>query len=264
MTVDPGWMGLAAAFGLLLVPLAVMARQGIPMIRQTLVSVARMTVQLLLVGLYLQWVFTMNRWWLTSLWLLAMVAVATFTILRGSGLKARALLGATAPALVLGTAVPLFWFVGLVLRNPDVLEARYVIPVGGMILGNCLRANIVGIRDFYQHVRDDRKAYQLVLAQGASLCEAVCPYLRRAFQAAVSPTLATMTTIGIVSLPGMMTGVILGGSDPVVAIRYQIAIMIAIFAGTAITVPMAIYLTLKRCFNAYGLLREDVFAQERA
>lgn len=259
MTLDPGWTGVLAALGMLLIPLGMMLHQRIPMIRQTLVAVVRMTVQLLLVGLYLQWVFTQNRWWITVPWLLVMVSVATVSTLRGSGLRSRLLLTAAAPALLLGTAIPLIWFVGLVLRNPDLLEARYVIPVGGMILGNCLRANIVGIRDFYQQLRQDRKAYLLILAQGASLCEAVCPYLRRSFMAAVSPTVASMMTIGVVSLPGMMTGVILGGTDPVVAIRYQIGIMIAIFTGTAITVPLAIYWSLKRCFNAYGVLRNDVF-----
>lgn len=259
MTLDPGWVGILAAFAMLLVPLGMMLHQRIPMIRQTLFAVLRMTVQLLLVGLYLQWVFTQNRWWITVPWLLVMVAVATVSTLRGSGLRSRLLLTAAAPALLLGTAIPLVWFVGLVLRNPNLLDARYVIPVGGMILGNCLRANIVGIRDFYQHLRKDRKAYQLMLAQGASLCEAVCPYLRNSVMAAVSPTVATMMTIGVVSLPGMMTGVILGGADPVVAIRYQIGIMIAIFTGTAITVPLAIYWSLKRCFNGYGVLRDDVF-----
>lgn len=259
MTLDPGWIGILAAFGMLLIPLGLMWRQRIPMIRQSLVAVSRMTVQLLLVGFYLQWVFKQNQWWITLPWLLVMVTVATVSTLRGSGLRSRLLITAAAPALLVGTAIPLLWFVGLVLRNPDVLEARYVIPVAGMILGNCLRANIVGIRDFYQHIRQDRKAYQLVLAQGAGLCEAVCPYLRSAFQAAVAPTVASMMTIGVVSLPGMMTGVILGGADPVVAIRYQIGIMLAIFTGTAITVPMAISFSLKRCFNGYGLLRDDVF-----
>ncbi len=262
MTIDPGWVGILAAFGMLLIPLGMMYRQRVPMIRQTLVAVLRMTVQLLLVGFYLQWVFKLNRWWITVPWLLVMITVATVSTLRGSGMRSRALITAAAPALLVGTAIPLLWFVGLVLRNPDLLEARYVIPVAGMILGNCLRANVVGIRDFYKHVRRERKAYQLVLAQGAGLREAVCPYLRSSFQAAVAPTVATMMTIGVVSLPGMMTGVILGGADPIVAIRYQIGIMIAIFTGTAITVPMAIYFSLKRCFNGYGLLREDVFLPE--
>ena len=145
------------------------------------------------------------------------------------------------------------------MRRPNLLEAQYVIPVGGMILGNCLRANIVGLRDFYQSIRRDEKAFQLVLAQGATLNEAIQPSLSASFQAAVSPTIATMMTIGLVSLPGMMTGVILGGNDPMLAIKYQIGIMIAIFTGTAITVPTAVLLTLRRSFSGYGVLRPHIF-----
>jgi putative ABC transport system permease protein len=188
-----------------------------------------------------------------------MIGVADVSIVRGCGLRLRVFTLPLAPALLFGTMIPLLWFVGGVLRRPGLLEAQYVIPVGGMILGNCLRANIVGIRGFYQAIRGDEKAFHLVLAQGATLREAVRPYLSDAFQSAVSPTIATMMTIGLVSLPGMMTGVILGGNDPMLAIKYQIGIMIAIFSGTAITMPLAVLLTLRRSFSAYGVLRADIF-----
>jgi len=72
-----------------------------------------------------------------------------------------------------------------------------------------------------------------------------------------------MATMGVVSLPGMMTGVILGGADPATAIKYQIAIMLAIFSGTAITVTAAIYLTLHNSFTPYGLLDKDIFQKKR-
>jgi len=68
-----------------------------------------------------------------------------------------------------------------------------------------------------------------------------------------------MATMGVVSLPGMMTGVILGGSDPATAIKYQIAIMLAIFSGTAITVTAAVYLTLYKSFTPFGLLDKEIF-----
>ncbi|MGE5294095.1 MAG: ABC transporter permease [Solirubrobacterales bacterium] len=133
------------------------------------------------------------------------------------------------------------------------------ISIGGMILGNCLRADIVGIRTFYESIRSTEKAFLQSLAEGASLAEAIRPYVRKATQAALSPTVATMATIGLVSLPGMMTGVILGGADPSTAIRYQIAIMISIFSGTAITVALGIRLTTRTSFTAYGLLDLSIF-----
>jgi putative ABC transport system permease protein len=71
-----------------------------------------------------------------------------------------------------------------------------------------------------------------------------------------------MTTIGLVALPGMMTGVILGGANPVTAIKYQIAIMIAIFCGTSLTVVIGIWLTTLGSFTGYGILDRRIFAEK--
>ena len=258
--VDVSTSGLIMAYVLLLIPLGIILWQRVPLVGSLLIAAVRMTLQLLLVGLYLQVVFKLDNPWLNGLWVLVMLGVADVSIIRGCGLKLRVFALPLAPALLLGITVPMFWFVGAVLRRPDMLEAQYVIPVGGMILGNCLRANIVGLRSFYQAIRRDEKAFQLVLAQGATLREAIRPYLSESFQAAVSPTIATMMAIGLVSLPGMMTGVIMGGNDPMLAIKYQIGIMIAIFTGTAITMPTAILLTLRRSFSPYGVLRTCIFS----
>ncbi len=259
--VDISAWGLATAYLLLLVPLGIIAWQRVPLKNRMLIGVLRMTLQLLFVGLYLQFVFKLDNPWLNLLWMVIMIGVADVSIIRSCGLQVRTFALPLAPALLLGTMLPMLWFVGGVLHRPNMLEAQYVIPVGGMILGNCLRSNIVGIRDFFQPIRRDQKAFRLVLAQGATLREAVRPYLGNAFQAAVAPTIATMMTIGLVSLPGMMTGVILGGNDPMLAIEYQIGIMIAIFTGTAITMPLAVLLSLHRSFSPYGTLRSHIFAR---
>lgn len=89
--------------------------------------------------------------------------------------------------------------------------------------------------------------------------EAVLPYFRNALITALKPTIASMATIGIVSLPGMMTGQILGGSPPQTAIKYQIAIMIAILMSVSLSVTLTIFFTMRSSFNEYGILKEDVF-----
>lgn len=257
--IDIGYGGLAAAYLLLLLPLAAMLWLRIPLIGQTLVSVVRMTVQLLLVGFYLQFMFELDDWRLTALWLVVMIGVADISILRSSRLCVRCFAGPLFLSLAAGTALPLFFFVALLLRLPNWMDPQYVIPIAGMILGNCLRADIVGIRTFYDSIRKSNRDYLRRLACGAGRAEAVRPYLRDAVSAALAPTVATMATIGLVSLPGMMTGVILGGSSPLVAIQYQIAIMIAIFCGTAVTVVAAILLTLRSAFTPYGTLDPAIF-----
>jgi putative ABC transport system permease protein len=251
---------MIAAYCLLLIPAALLLWQGVAIIGRLGMAAVRMTVQLLFVGLYLQFVFNLDNAWLNCAWLLIMILVADVSILRHCKLRVRCFGVSLFVALLLGTAVPVLYFTTLILRRPQILEARYLIPIGGMILGNCLRADIIGIRHFYDTIRRDSRTFEYTLAQGARLKEAIQPYLREAVHNAVSPTIATMMTIGLVSLPGMMTGVILGGQPPVTAIKYQVAIMIAIFTGTVIAVPCAILMSLKRGFHPSGPLNRDVFA----
>lgn len=259
MTTDIHYFDLALGYTLLIIPFAIILWYRIPIFSETFVAIARMTVQLLFVGLYLQIVFKLDHAWLNGAWILVMILVADVSIVRGTDLRAGVFLRPMFFALLMGTAIPLLFFVGVILRRPELLEAQYVIPIGGMILGNCLRADIIGLKTFYGTIRKSEKAYLQTLANGARLSEAVRPYIREACQAALVPTVATMATIGLVSLPGMMTGVILGGAEPTTAIKYQMAIMIAIFSGTAITVILGIWLTLKRSFTAYGVLNHRIF-----
>ena len=223
---------LAFAYLLLLFPLGVFVWYGITLVSDTLLSVVRMTIQLLFVGFYLHLVFQWNNPALNLLWIAVMVLVADASIMRNCGLHIRRFVFPLAVALLAGVFIPLLFFLLVIIRPDPVMDARYVIPIAGMILGNCLRADIVGINGFYNGINKREKIYLDALAAGATRHEAVLPFLREALETALRPTIATMATIGIVSLPGMMTGVILGGANPMTAIKYQVAIMIAIFSGT--------------------------------
>ncbi len=254
---------LMSAYLMLAIPLGIMLWLRMPMMGQTLVAVLRMTVQLLFVGFYLQFIFDLNSLWLTGAWVVIMIGVADVSIVNGCRLRFRRLGLGLFIALLAGTVVPLLVFALVVLRGPSALDAQYLIPISGMILGNCLRADIIGIRTFYEALKKEEKTYLLSLSQGANLREALLPFVRDACQAALAPTVATISTVGLVSLPGMMTGVILGGGNPMTAIKYQIAIMIAIFAGTALTVILAIRLTAFRNITAAGTLDPAVFSGAR-
>ena len=92
------------------------------------------------------------------------------------------------------------------------------------------------------------------LLLGATLREALQPYIREAIQASLSPIIATLATLGVVSLPGMMTGQILGGEAPVSAVMYQIMIMLGIASAMVICVVMNLLLSIRVSFDQYGLL----------
>jgi putative ABC transport system permease protein len=257
--IDISWQLLALGYLLMLVPLCVIFLYRLRIMSSLLISMLRMTIQLLFVGFYLHFVFDLDYWWLNVAWMLVMVLVADLSIVNRCRLRLVPFMPRLFIALFAGISVPLLFFLGWIIDVSNPLSAAYFIPLAGMIMGNCLRANVIGINHFYTAVREKQKTFRHELARGASLSEALSPHLRTAVEAALSPSIATMATIGIVALPGMMTGIILGGNDPMTAIKYQIAIMIAIFTGTAITVVLGILMTRGKAFSGWGILKRELF-----
>ncbi len=259
--VDIPTVGLLLGYLLLILPITFILYVKVDLLKDLVVSVLRMTLQLLFVSLYLRFVFDLNTWWLNIFWLVVMILAADISLVSSSKLQLRRFMLPILLSLFVGTGVPLLYFLSVIIRLPHIMDAQYFIPIAGMIMGNSLRADIIGLRTFYTSIQNEEKAYLLYLSQGASLGEAVHPFLKRAYSSSLAPTIATMATIGLVSLPGMMTGIILGGTDPVVAIKYQIAIMIAIFTGTALAVFLGITFTLRAAFDRYGVLDKNIFSR---
>lgn len=260
-TIDLSPGTLAFFYLLLVVPLWICLRLGTGMVGTVLVAVARMTLQLVLVALYLEVIFRLNSLWLNAAWMAVMLLVANASITRSAGLRMRRFFLPVLGGLCAGTLPVVVLFVCVGLRPEPVYDARYLIPITGMVLGNCLRGNVISLERFYTGIREREQEYLARLLMGATVHEAVRPFLAQAMRAALGPTVSTMATLGLVSLPGMMTGQILGGSDPAVAIRYQIAIMLAIFCATAITTAVNIRLSLPAAFTDYHTLDSAAFTR---
>lgn len=258
MTTDISIPGMAIVYALLLIPIGAFLVFSIGRIKALLIGTIRMTIQLVLVGLYLGYIFELNNPFVNVGWVLVMISVANWHTLKGASISQRMFFPGSFFSILLGTAFVTIVFIGLAVRPTPLYDARYVIPVSGMVLGNCLRANIIVLERFFSGVRDNPLEWRTYLSLGATRYEAVIPFLRKALQAALTPTLTTMTTMGIVSLPGMMTGQILGGSFPLVAIKYQIAIMICILTSATITSAINLMLGIRIGFDEYGNLRPDV------
>jgi putative ABC transport system permease protein len=143
-------------------------------------------------------------------------------------------------------------------HHGHILDARYLIPVSGMILGNCMRTNIVALQSFYGDIETDRLLYRFALANGATRHEALLPYMKRALTLAFSPAIATLSVMGLISIPGMMTGQILGGSSPVVAIKYQIMIALAIYVTAVFSIYLSIRFSNRQVFDPYGNIRKPL------
>lgn len=250
--IDISITALASGFLLLLIPFLFSYIFKLGIIRATLISALRMTVQLALMGVFLQYLFEWNNSILNIVWLFLMISVATFAVIRNSDLNLRIFLMPLLASFTVSVFIVVLYFNTVIVGLDNVLTAKYLIILGGMLLGNSLRGNIIGLTAFYRNISKEKERFQYSLSLGASLSEAVIPFIRQALQSALRPSIANMATFGIVSLPGMMTGQILGGSSPLTAIKYQIAIVIAIFAAVSLTVTLSILITMKRSFDVYG------------
>lgn len=255
---DISIIALASGFLLLLIPFLFSYIFKLGIVKATLISAFRMTVQLALMGIFLQYLFEWNNPLLNIAWLFLMIFVATFAVIRNSDLNLRIFLMPLLLSFVISIFIVVLYFNTVIVGLDNVLTAKYLIIIGGMLLGNSLRGNIIGLTAFYRDINKERERFQYSLSLGASLQEAVVPFIRQALQSALKPSIANMATFGIVSLPGMMTGQILGGSSPITAIKYQIAIVIAIFAAVSLTVTLSILITMKGSFDHLGNPKKGV------
>jgi len=259
MTVDLSFGALLWMYALMLVPLGIFHYLRLGVLRDTLLAVMRMTVQLLLVGLYLKHIFRLNNPALSLLWVTVMIIVANLSILNKAGLCRRIFFWRSLAGVAGSCLLVSGWFILTAIRPEPIYDARYMVPIVGMVLGNCLRSNVLSLERFYSGIRTNEDEYNTYLLLGATLHEAVRPFMRDAVKAAVNPSIATMATMGIVSLPGMMTGQILGGAMPMEAIKYQIGIMICIFTAMVVAAALNILLSLPVAFDDYQRLKPEIF-----
>jgi putative ABC transport system permease protein len=249
---------MALLYGLCLLPMLLVWLIGLRLSRDIVISVLRMSVQLALVGIYLKMLFDLNHPYLNGLWILIMLLVADISILKRAGLKVRYFALATFIAIASSILLSTAFLVVLVIQPTHFYDAHYIVPLAGMILGNCLQGNVIALERFYSALRKNENEYSTFLMLGATRWEAVRPYFKDAIKAAINPTIAGMATMGLVSLPGMMTGQILGGSEPWLAVKYQVAIMICIFTSTTIACIINLTLSMNIAFNAFDVLKDEV------
>ena len=136
-------------------------------------------------------------------------------------------------------------------------QPQYTIPLLGMILGNSLTAISLGMGRLSEELLRRRGEVETLLALGATRWEAGRDAVRTAIRTGLIPILNTMMVVGLVSLPGMMTGQILSGVDPLDAVKYQIVIMFLIAASTALGVVTSVLLGYRRLFNAWHQFRYE-------
>jgi putative ABC transport system permease protein len=212
------------------------------------VASIRMTVQLTLAGLVLTYIFENPHPLFTVLYLLLMIGFAIYTVLsRNKNINKRFKIIAGASLAATGLCIVCFFIIVVV--GVNLFNARYTIPISGMIIGNAMTGVSLGLRVFNENIKAQRSRIDSLLNIGAMPKKILIPFVNQALETALLPTLNSMVGMGIISLPGMMTGQILSGTMPMTAILYQIAILIAICAVTCLSVFCSLYFGYKTLYN---------------
>ena len=144
----------------------------------------------------------------------------------------------------------------------DWYQPQYSIPLLGMILGNTLNGVSVGLKTFTESLYQKRDQIEASLALGATRWEAANDSVRDAMRTGMIPILNSMMIVGIVSLPGMMTGQLLAGTKPISAVKYQIVIMFLIASATALGTVGVVLLSFRRLFNERHQLRVELLSTQ--
>ena len=252
---DLSFWQLGLAMLLVVVLVAISARQALGLERDLLVGTVRTMVQLYLVGLILATVFTAARWYWVLLILAVMAGIATHAAVSRLAKPIPGIYWIAATALTLSTAATLAWVIGVVVRPRPWWEPQYLIPIAGMILGNSMTSAALAGDRLQADLAARRDEVEARLALGFSGREAVQPLVRAALRAAMIPTVNGMMTVGVVQLPGMMTGQILAGASPLVAIRYQIVVVFMLAVATAVGSLLFVRLAVGRYLTPAHQLR---------
>lgn len=246
-------VGLAVL--MVVVVAAISVRQALGLERDLLVASVRTIVQLYLVGLVLASVFAAGEWYWVALVLAAMTAVATHAAVARLKKPIPGGYEIAATAIGVSSALTLGWTLAVVIRVRPWYEPQYVIPIAGMILGNAMTSAALAGDRLQSDLRARTDEIEARLALGFSAREAVQPMVRAAVRASMIPTVSGMMTVGLVQLPGMMTGQILAGSSPLVAIEYQIVVMFMLAAATSLASLLFVRLAVGRYLTPAHQLR---------
>jgi len=241
---------LLAAYIFVIILLVVVKIRGLKKEQEIVLSTVRMTIQLVLVGYVLAYVFKQNNYLFT----IAIIAVMEIFAINNIYQRVqqpitKKLKKIIAIAMLTGTLLSMLYFIIFVIGLKPWYSPRYFIPIAGMLIGNSMTGISLGVERLVSGVQDNKDKIEAILMLGATPKKATQDIVNAAFNAAILPTINSMMGMGVVFLPGMMTGQILSGASPVTAIKYQIVIMLGILASVSVTVFILVNLGYKTLFN---------------
>lgn len=241
---------IALASSLILLVILISWRLHLKLTATLLTAAIRTVVQLSFIGLILAWIFAREQWYEVLLTLTIM------TLIAGSAAKNRVkrsykgLFFDTLIAVSISAVFVTMIAITVILQVQPWYKPQFIIPILGLILGNSLTAISLTSNQLIESFYEQQPRIEMMLSLSARPFEAIHEQMRSAVINGMTPTLNSMLVVGIVSLPGMMTGQILAGADPAQAVRYQIVIMFLICVSSTLGCTISSLLIYRRFFNS--------------
>ncbi len=250
--IDVSLEQVLAALGLVAVAAGIAAWRQTDLERDIGIAVVRSFIQLTAIGYLIQLIFDADNLLFVFVLIAVMVAFGAYT----ARARARKVPGAMLP-LVLGLSLAavatLGLVVGLGIFEP---EARFLVPVGGMVVGNAMTASAVALNRLGDEFEDSAARIEATLALGATSHEAALPSVRRALRSGTITLIDSTKTTGLIFFPGTMVGMLLAGADPVDAVRLQLILLYVLLGSVSISALVSVSLAYRNFFTAEHQLRE--------
>jgi putative ABC transport system permease protein len=251
-SIDVSLGEVAATLGLVAVAIAVSAWQRVDLEGEIGVAVVRSFVQLTAIGYVIELIFDSDELVFVAILVAVMVTFGALTARH----RARQVPGAFWPlfgALTIAGTTTLVLLVVLGVFKP---EARYLVPVAGMVIGNSMTASAVALNRLGDEVRASRERIEATLALGATATQAMLPIIRRTIRSGMIPLIDSTKTTGLIFFPGTMVGMLLAGADPTDAVRLQLVLLYALLGSVSLAALSATGLAYRRFFTASHQLRD--------
>jgi putative ABC transport system permease protein len=251
---------VAASLALVALAAAISFWRKADLEQDIVVAAVRSFVQLTAIGYAIQLIFDADTIWLVLALLALMVLFGALTARR----RAKKVPGAFWPLLI-GLALAGAATLGLVVAL-GVVEAtpRYLVPVGGMVIGNAMTASAVALNRLGDELSEARGKIEATLALGATAQEAAAPFVRRALRSGMITLVDSTKTTGLIFFPGTMVGMLLAGADPIDAVRLQMILLYTLLGSVAIAGLVATTLAYRNFFTPAQQLREPDGAEAGA
>lgn len=209
----------------------------------------RTFAQLFIIGYVLKYIFGLDNLYLVLFVFTGMIFFAAYTIRGRVKEKSIPYFIPTFLSMFASYMLVTITVTALIIQVEPWYKPQYFIPLGGMVVGNSMTAIAISLERIFADIRKSRDEIELYLCLGANHREATAQLTKEAIKAGMIPSINSMMAVGIVFLPGMMTGQILAGVDPVISIKYQIVVMLMLVASTAMGSIIVAFITRSLCFN---------------